>query len=418
MQIELIATGDELLNGTIADTNGAFLCERLAALGLPARRGATVRDRREDIVLALRTAAARADVVVVSGGLGPTSDDVTLECAAEAAGVELTTDEPTAAAIRARLGRRGIACTPNNLRQARVPAGAKVYPNRFGTAPLVELALGSARLYFLPGVPREFRGLAEEIVLPALGRLAAGAPVRRVRLLRCYGAAESHLDHALAGLEAAHPGIELGYRTTLPENHVRLVAVGAAGEPASAVEARLSAAVAEARRRIGVACFSDDGRGLPALLGELLVARGATVALAESLTGGLACGLLTDPPGASRYARMSLVAYVDEVKRDVLGVPGELLARHGAVSEPVARAMAERARAIARADFGLSCTGLAGPEGDASGQPVGTVFTALATASGSRAERHAFGGDRDRVRAFSAHATLDALRRDLLEAAG
>ncbi|MHB1846515.1 MAG: CinA family nicotinamide mononucleotide deamidase-related protein [Deltaproteobacteria bacterium] len=416
MTIELVATGDELLNGTIVDTNSAWLLERLAALGLPARRTAAVRDVRADIVDALRGAAARAEVLIVSGGLGPTADDITLECAAEAAGVPLTTDELTLAAIRRRMEKRGLAFTENNARQARVPKGSRVHQNRFGTAPLVELELGRARAFLLPGVPREYQGLLEEIVLPRLAEASLGAPVRRVRVLRCYGAAESHLDHALSGFAQSQPGLEVGYRTTLPENHVRLVALGAPGEPAAEVEARLDEASREARRLLGAACFSDDGHSFSETLGGLLCARNATVALAESLTGGLCGGLLTEAAGASRYARLSLVAYSEAVKRDVLGVPERLLAAHGAVSLEVAGAMAERARALGQADYGLSCTGLAGPGTDGSGQPVGTVFTALATAQKTEVRRHAFGGERDRIRAFTSYATLDALRLHLLEA--
>ena len=410
MEIELVATGDELLNGTIVDTNSPWLMDELAGLSLAVRRKVTVRDRRDDIVWALRSAAGRSEVVIVSGGLGPTADDITAECAAEAAGVELVLHEPTLASIESRMARHGIAITPNNRRQARVPLGATVHPNRFGTAPMIELVLGDARAFLLPGVPREFRGLCEERLLPLLGESLPERPLRRLRTLRCFGAAESHLDAALEGLDRLFPGLEVGYRTTLPENHVRLVMTG---RDVAAVDRTLADAVREARQRIGLACYSSDGRSFSRLLGDLLVARQATVALAESLTGGLAAAALTEVPGASRYLKTSLVTYTEGLKRDLLGVPAALLEAHGAVSEPVAAAMAEGARRVGQATFGLSCTGLAGPDGDESAQPVGTVFTALASATETRVTRHAFRGERDRVRSFTTYAMLDALRRRL-----
>ncbi|MHB8416883.1 MAG: CinA family nicotinamide mononucleotide deamidase-related protein [Myxococcales bacterium] len=411
MRIELIATGDELLNGTIVDTNSPWLMERLAALGLPACRKTMVRDAREDIVELLRRSGERSDVVICSGGLGPTADDITASCAAAAAGVDLVLHGLTLAALTDRLGRRGLAVTPNNRQQAMVPEGSTVHPNRFGTAPMLELRLGRARVFLLPGVPQEYRGLCEEVLLPTLAKSGAAEPLRRVRVLRCFGVAESHLDAELAGLAESTPGLSIGYRTTLPENHVRLVAVGGDG---ARVEALLGRAAAEARRRIGAACFSDDGSTFSEALGRLLRERRSTVSIAESLTGGLAGALLTEAPGASDYSCMSIVAYTNEAKRRILGVPAEVLETHGAVSQAVAAELAHRVRALAGSDFGVSCTGLAGPSAADSSEPVGTVFTALATAGEVTVTRHSFGGDRERIRLFSAYATLDALRLALL----
>ncbi len=410
MRIELIATGDELLNGTIVDTNSPWLMEQLAAKGLPVCCKTMVRDVREDIVEQFRVCGRRSDLLICSGGLGPTSDDITAACAAEAAGVGLVLHEPTLAAIEARLSRRGIAMSENNRRQAMVPAGSSVHANRFGTAPMLELRVGQARTFLLPGVPREYRGLCEETLLPALGTLASDAPVRRVRVLRCFGAAESHLDAALTGLDERFPGVTVGYRTTLPENHVRLIATG---EDAGEVERRLDGVASEARRLIGSACFSLDGSSFSETLGRLLKERRATVAVAESLTGGLTTALLTEAAGASEYTRMSIVAYTEEAKVRMLGVPQELLGKHGAVSHEVAASMASRVRTLAEADFGVACTGLAGPGAAGSGEQVGTVFTALASARGVSIQRHAFGGDRERVRRFAAYATLDPVRHAL-----
>jgi len=226
MEIELIATGDELLSGTTSDTNSAWLVTQLAALGLKTSRATIVGDRTQDIVEALKGATARADVVVVSGGLGPTTDDLTLESAAAAAGVGLTLHTATLEKIRKRMESRGFPFTANNQRQAMIPEGARVLENRFGTAPMVEMQLQRATVFFLPGVPREFLGLCEEHLLPRMKELAGAGPIRRIRILRCYGITESSVDAALATLAERHPGIEIGYRTTLPENHVRLTCLG------------------------------------------------------------------------------------------------------------------------------------------------------------------------------------------------
>jgi nicotinamide-nucleotide amidase len=410
-RVELIATGDELLNGTIVDTNSPWLMERLAARGLPVGQKTMVRDDRAAIVAALRTAAGRSDLVVVSGGLGPTADDLTAESAAEAAGVALELHQPTLDALTLRLSKRGLAVGENNRRQAMVPATAQVIANPYGTAPMFELAMGTARFFFLPGVPREFVGLCEQELFPRVADLESQAPARRMRYLHCFGIAESALDRALADLPQEVAGVSLSYRTALPENHV---GIAVSGSDRAEVDERLQRATALARERIGPACFGVDGQTFPDAVASLLRRAGATVATAESLTAGLCSAMLADPPGASDYLKGGLVSYADEAKSAVLGVPSEVVANRGAVSEEVALAMARRARELFRADYGVACTGLAGPSGDRSPVPVGTVFTALSGASGEEAQRHFFGFDRERNRRFAAYAALDALRRRLL----
>jgi nicotinamide-nucleotide amidase len=411
MRIELIATGDELLNGVIVDTNSPWLMERLAARGLPVARKVMVRDDRAAIVDALLTASRQSQLVIVSGGLGPTADDLTAECAAQAAGVSLELHPPTLEALTARLRKRGLTVGENNRRQAMVPATAKVIANRFGTAPMFEMPLGGCRFFFLPGVPRELIGLCEEELFPRLADLVAAAPLRRTRYLRCYGIAESALDQRLSDLPRTFPALTLSYRTALPENHVGLTVTG---PDAAEVDEQLQAATALARERIGAACFGIDGQSFSDAIGGALRRAGVTVATAESLTAGLCASLLAESPGASRYLKGSLVAYTTRSKEEVLGVPAELLESHGAVSEPVALAMARRARTLFGADYAVACTGLAGPDTDESGQPVGTVFTALSGPAGDESASHFFGFERDRNRRFAAYAALDALRRRLL----
>jgi nicotinamide-nucleotide amidase len=410
-RIELIATGDELLNGSIVDTNSPWLMAQLDGLGLPAWRKTLVRDDRRELVEALRDAAGRSDVVVVSGGLGPTSDDLTAECAAEAAQVELRFDDAVYAALEARMRSRGLNVTPNNRRQAMVPQGAEVIPNRHGTAPMFELRIQQARFFFLPGVPREYFALATEELLPRLNALASAAPQRRTTLLRCTGIAESMLDQKLGSLTAEYSGLTIAYRTTLPENHAKLTATGPEAQSV------LAQAVVEARRRLGLDCFAEGDETFSQAVGMALLSKGASVALAESLTAGRAAALLAETSGASRYLLGGMVVYSEAAKQDLLGVPAQLLAENGAVSLEVAESMAVGARARLHSDYAVACTGLAGPAGDnqtVGRHPVGTVMTALASSSGVTSRRHLFLGDRERIRELAAYATLDALRRHLL----
>lgn len=408
-RIELIATGDELLNGSVVDTNSPWLMAKLADRGLPVWRKTLVGDDRPTLVSILREAAVRSQVVIVSGGLGPTSDDLTAECAAEACGVGLRFDPPTYAALEARLRLRGLTVSANNRRQAMVPEGATVIANRFGTAPMFELPIAQARFFFLPGVPREYLGLSAEELLPRLEMLAGAAPQRCVKLLRTYGIAESMLDQKLAELPAQFPGLTLGYRTTLPENHAKLTVVGAQAPQ------RLAQITTEARRRLGLDCFGEDEVTFSAAIGEALLASGATLGTAESLTAGRAASLVAETAGASRYLRGGFVVYTDRLKEDLLGIPHGLLEAEGSVSARVAEVMASAARARTKSTHGIACTGFAGPTSHAS-QPVGTVFTALATPTNVRSTQHRFLGDRDRIREFAAYAALDALRRELLRA--
>jgi nicotinamide-nucleotide amidase len=256
-------------------------------------------------------------------------------------------------------------------------------------------------------VPREYRALCAEELLPRLMNLAAAAPPRRTRLLRCYGIAESALDEKLATLPERFPGLTLAYRTTLPENHAKLTATG------PDAEAVVQEATAEARTRLGLDCFAEDDETFAQAIGRALLSKDATVALAESLTAGRAASLLAEAPGASRYLLGGWVVYAESIKRHLLGVPAEVLASKGAVSLEVAESMAARARLRMGSVYAVACTGLAGPDGDGR-HPVGTVMTALASPHGVSSRQHLFTGDRERVREFAAYATLDALRRSLL----
>jgi nicotinamide-nucleotide amidase len=407
VRIETLCTGDELLTGLTSDTNSRFFqALLLERCGLTVSRGVVVGDVRADIEEALAAAARRCDVLLVSGGLGPTADDLTAECAAHVAGVPLVEDAAAVAHLEARMRARGIALTPNNRRQAQVPQGAEVVLNAEGSAPLFVLQLGRCTAFFVPGVPREYRHLVEAHVVP---RVAARAPGRLqvLRLLKTVGLPESHLDARVKPLAERYPSVTIGFRTHLPENHLKLLARGATEAEARAT---LAAIEAEARALLGDHVFGADDETMPGVVLQALTRRGEWLAVAESCTGGLICELLTDVPGASAALYGGAVAYANAAKTTWAGVPAALIAQHGAVSEATAAAMADGIRRVAGVQWGLGTTGIAGPGGGTPEKPVGTVFIGVASSAGTTVRRFQFHGDRERIRRFTAHAALDLLR--------
>jgi len=402
--VEILSTGDELLTGQIVDTNSAWLMDRLWDLGVMVRRKTLVADDRADLLAALTETTARADLVVMSGGLGPTEDDLTAECVAAALGVPLEEDAASLAAIRARFEKLGRTMTPNNAKQARFPRGAVILPNRFGTAPGFRVKLQRAELVCLPGVPAEYRGLCEEAVLPRVA--ASEREVPAARLVKLIGIPESHADQAMRPVMDApeNAGVRFGYRAHWPEIHVKW------SVPGPGAEARAERILAAVRRLFGDAIFAEGKQDLPQLVVERLVARAERLAIAESCTGGLVAEMVTSVPGASATFDVGVVAYANEAKTGVLGVDAAVLAAHGAVSEPVARAMAEGARRRAGTTWALAVTGVAGPGGGTEEKPVGTVHLAMAGPDGTRTWARRFPGDRDRIRKTAAYDVLNQLR--------
>jgi nicotinamide-nucleotide amidase len=412
MRLEFLSTGNELLDGSVVDTNAAYFCEQAFVRGALVAQKLTLPDDLPALAAGLHALCERADFAVVSGGLGPTRDDLTLEAVALAAGVPLVTDSAQLERIRERFARRGIAFTENNARQARIPEGAQVVVNRFGTAPMVVFRIGRAELYFLPGVPREFHGLCDEEVLPRLERRLAREPhrvFRAARVLKCTGIGESLLDATVKELPAHHPKVKVGFRTHAPENHLKLLAEASTDVEAQAL---LAAAEAEARALLGDRVFGADRESFPAAVLAALRSAGATLALAESCTGGLCASLLASVPGASERLVFSAVVYQDGAKSSLLGLDAALVEREGAVSAKVTRALAEAARAKAGATLAVAITGWAGPGGGTAEDPVGTVYLCLCDERGAIEERTLLAGfERERVRAFAAYRALDLVRR-------
>jgi nicotinamide-nucleotide amidase len=417
VRVEVVAIGTELLLGQIADTNSAWLGEQLAASGIDSHFHQAVGDNHRRIVLALRTAAARSDAVIVCGGLGPTQDDITREAIAEVMGVELVRDESLIEAIRAMFGSRGRAMSDNNLRQADVPVGASLILQERGTAPGLICPLGNKVIYAVPGVPYEMADMFERGILPDLrARMGAEeAAVIRSRVLRTWGAAESSLAEAVGPrfdhYEVSGSAITVAFLASGIEGiKVRLTAK-APSEPK--VLELLAAEEAEVRSLIegafGDIVFGVDDESMEDAIATLLVERGLTLGLAESVTGGLIASRLVGVEGASAWLRGGIVSYVSEVKRELLGVlDGPVVSAEAAI------AMAEGARRALGSDVGLSVTGVAGPETQ-DGQAVGTVFIGVALpGTPARAQQLRVPGDRPRIRQYSAISALDALRKDLL----
>ena len=412
MKAEILTIGDELLRGEIVDSNKALLAERLLQLDIETRFQSSVRDDPADMEDALRRAARRADVVLVSGGLGPTRDDLTIDVLATAFDRKLVLHEPSLAAIRDFFARMGREMAAVNAKQAWIPEGAEALPNPIGTAPGCLLVAGEVPIFCLPGVPRELARMMDEQVLPRIEARCAGRAVVRARILRTFGMGESSLEEALAGI-AQDGAVTLGFRTAFPDNLLRPLARAATVAEA---EAKLDAVCAAIRERLGALVYAEGDEPLEAVAGRLLRERGMTLAVAESCTGGLLAERVTHIAGASDYFLGGVVAYANAAKQALLGVPAELLDQHGAVSEPVARAMAEGARERFGADLALATTGVSGPGGGSAEKPVGTVCIALARDGGTHAERFVFPLDRARHRSLTAQIGLDWVRRTLLGA--
>ncbi len=416
----ILSIGDEVLRGEIANSNAAFLSDRLFDAGYEVRAHRVVSDRPTDIRDALESLAGEAAVIVATGGLGPTDDDRTVDVVSELLGVRATEHAPSLDAMKQRFSAHGFALTPNNLRQVRVPEGAVAFLNSAGIAPGFCVRIGEAEAYFLPGIPREMEGIFLSQCMPRLVQLLSesGVPRAAVRTFHIYGMGESHIDHRLVGLIASVPDVTVHFRTAAPENHVKIVVRTSDFAKSQAVLDQLDH---ELRKRIGQGIYGIDGETFPMVVGKALRESGATLALAESCTAGYAGQLLTSEPGSSDFFLGGVMAYANDIKTKVLGVPAELLTEHGAVSEPCARAMAEGARALTGATIAVSITGVAGARmdgrpgtlaGGATGdKPAGSVCFAVAGTRPTKSVSKLFAGDRERIRRAAAYHALDMARR-------
>ncbi len=411
MKAELLAIGSELLGPLRAETNSLWLTERLLDAGIEVSARTTLADDRGLIESAFRSALARADVVVATGGLGPTADDLTREGAAAALGRGLRRDGALLEALRARFARFQRPMAPTNAQQADLIEGAEALPNARGTAPGQIVEADGRVLVLLPGPPGEMKPMFDEQVLPRLREKAGASRVVRRRVLKIAAMGESDVDQRAAPVYGRFENPKATILGAAGQVELHLVA---RGDDEADAERRIEALAVELRAALPGRFFSEDGRELPEVVVALLRERGQRIGLAESCTGGLLASRLTSVPGASLVLERGLVTYANRAKVEALGVDPALLERHGAVSEEVAAAMAAGARRAAEADVGVGITGIAGPDGGTAEKPVGLVYVAIDGAAGSRVRRAVFPGARDRVRHQATQVALEMVRRGIL----
>jgi nicotinamide-nucleotide amidase len=411
MRAILINTGTELLLGDVHDAHLAFIAREIFPLGLRILERRTVPDS-DAIRRALSELFPRCEILFVTGGLGPTTDDITREMVAESLGLELRQEPQLLASLKRRLQLRGIKWASGIARQAEVPAGAKVLLNEVGSAPGFYLKaninphISSPHIFVLPGPPRELQPMFTKFAMPILySIIEVPLPVERSSY-SIAGMGESVVEEAIGKKVLAVRGIELGYCARPGEVEVRVI-----GEPDA-----IQMADAIIRRKLGVAIFSVNGEALEAVVVAMLKRRNETLAIAESCTGGLIANSITNMPGASDVFLAGYVTYANTSKTDILNVDPKLIEKHGAVSEPVARAMGKGARTRAGSTYGLATTGIAGPTGGSDEKPVGTVYIALASAeSETIVRKFFFPTDRETFKQLAAQMALDVLRRKLLK---
>ncbi|MCB9743427.1 MAG: CinA family nicotinamide mononucleotide deamidase-related protein [Alphaproteobacteria bacterium] len=403
--VVILSQGDEVITGQTVDTNAAWLAERLTDLGFLVILKLTVGDDLDDLIDAIDQGMGFGDLLICTGGLGPTVDDLTAEAAAAVMQVSLVEDAPSVQWLTQLMARYGRELSAANRKQCSFPRGAVVLPNLWGTAPGFSIEDRGCIGFFVPGVPREMKGFWDRTIEPALRARFQLTPGRLVTL-RCMGVAESRLEELLQPFAEA-PGVTIGFRTKLPENQVKLRI-----DP-DVPQAQVDALTAEVRAAIGKPVFGVNCGPIEQVIGELLAERGETLASAESCTGGLISASITSVSGASRYFMEGACVYANEAKMRTCGVLAETLDEHGAVSEPTARQMAEGIRERAGTTYGLATTGIAGPGGGTPDKPVGTVFVALATPEGTHVRRLLLAGDRERITRLTVGSALDMLRRQL-----
>ncbi len=406
MKIEIISTGDEIITGQILDTNANWLCQQLFSQGLQPQRLHTVADQLGALLQVFQEAAQRSDIVLVNGGLGPTSDDLSSEAAATALGVDLVLNSDWLETMTQKFQQQGRTMAPANRKQALLPQGAQVIDNPKGTACGFSVTIGKARFYFTPGVPHEFKHMFSELIWPDIARRFALETKLSQHKITTFGLGESGIHQLIKDVPIAQ-GIHLGYRTAAPEIEVKLI-----GED--------NQAIAETAQQIELALAdyalfnSQQADCLASYIQQLMLERGATLALAESCTGGMIASSLVAISGSSAYLDRAMVTYSNQAKQDLVGVSEATLTQFGAVSEATAIEMAQGAKHSAQSDYALSVTGIAGPTGATPDKPVGTVAFALATPSQVISQILVLPAkSRTMTRKIAATIALDMLRRHL-----
>jgi len=406
----ILSTGDEITTGKVVDTNANYLSDKLAEIGIDLVAVLTVGDVPERLEWAWRTAIGMGDVVISTGGIGPTADDLTTETIARLAGVKLWRDEATVEHMTRMFATIGRPMPENNLKQAMFPEGAEVIQNPLGTAPgfrmPVTLNGHTANLIVMPGVPREMKPMMENSVIPWINANRGTDKVYAVRTFQTFGISESALDEAVAGLIKPEEA-KVSFRASFPQISLKVRVEGAPGE----VNRKLDELTKRVREKISQFAYAEGDVSMEEVVGQLFVEKNLTLSIAESCTGGLIGHRITNVPGCSRYFKSDLVTYSNDVKEGILGVSEETLIAHGAVSEECVREMAAGVRKRTGTDVSVATSGVAGPDGGTPDKPVGTVCIALSADDQSISRRYQFRGTRDWVKLITSQVALDWLRR-------
>jgi nicotinamide-nucleotide amidase len=403
----VLSIGTELTRGELVNSNAAWLSEQLTALGFSVHTQLTVDDDIPRIIAAVSELAQRHQLVVSTGGLGPTSDDLTTEAVAKALGVGLVRDQPSLDRLRGFFSARGRVMSQTNEKQTDFPEGADILLNEVGTANGFGVSLGACRLFFMPGVPREMKHLFADRIVPRVANLVVNKS-HQIHL-RTFGLPESQLGELLAGIEQSHPGVTLGYRAHFPEIELKVLAQA---DDARAAERLAERAADEVKRRVGDIIFGGRDDSFAGAVGRTLRDRGLTLGVAESCTGGLVGSMLTSVPGSSDYLLLDAVVYSNSAKTSVLGVGEETLRAYGAVSEETAIALVQGVLRVSGADLGVSITGIAGPGGGTDEKPVGTVWIGVGSRAGAMfARRFKLWGSREWVQTLSAYTALRMVQK-------
>jgi nicotinamide-nucleotide amidase len=411
MKAQIITIGDELLIGQTIDTNSAWIGSELSKLGFDVCRKISVHDLRADILAALKEAQGKSDVILITGGLGPTSDDITKQTLCEFFNTRLVVNIEVLEMIEEMMKRRGFAMNQNNRRQAEVPESCMVLKNIAGTAPGMWLERDGTVFVSMPGVPHEMKYIMTAHVIPELKKRYTRQVIIH-RNIMTYGAPEARLAELLAGFEASLPAeIRLAYLPSAGIIKLRLTGTGADIEP---LNDKIEEQVGKLYRTIPELIYGENEDSLEIVIGKLLRERGQTLCTAESCTGGKIAQMLTSVPGSSQYYKGSVIAYDNNVKKELLGIADETIGKYGAVSEEVVAGMAEGARNLLKTDFSVATSGIAGPDGGTESKPVGTICIAVSSIKGSVTEKCQFGFDRiTNINRFS-NAALNLLRKQII----
>jgi len=410
MRAEIIATGTELLSGGLPDTNSIFLSEELMLIGLVTAFKTVVGDNEKDMEEAFRRALDRVDAVIITGGLGPTEDDITRKVVAKILKRRLVLNEDALKAVKSTLAGRGKEYANTSDRQALIPGAARLLANPVGVAPGFFLDEGNKFVAALPGVPKEMQAMFRQGLKQALEERFTGKLFIKRRVLRTFGLPESKINEAINDiLKKENPVVGLTAKETGVD--IRIIARETSAELSQVLAERTDARI---REKLGDAIYGVDGQDMEEVVGALLKQRRLKLSVAESCTGGLIGARITNIPGSSEYFERGVVTYSNAAKTEMLGVPAALMDRRGAVSREVAEAMAQGIRQAARTDLGLSVTGIAGPDGGTKEKPVGLVYISLSSAHGVKTEEHKFLGNREQIRTKAAQMALDTVRRHLI----